>query len=101
MPRKRTHPDAQPPTTFDLRALLEEAGVTRTVAKFPKSATVFSQGDAATDVLYLEEGSVKLSVLSRAGKEAVVAILGPGEFFGEGCLAGQDRRMATASTVAP
>jgi CRP-like cAMP-binding protein len=57
---------------------------------------VFSQGDAANYVFYLQQGSVKLSVLSKTGKEAVVAIFGPGDFFGEGCLAGQPRRMATA-----
>ena len=101
MPRKRARPNPTPPSTPDLRAVLEDAGVTRTVAKYRRGAIVFAQGDPADDVLYLQEGSVKLSVLSRAGKEAVVAILGPGDFFGEGCLAGQDRRMATASTVAP
>ena len=67
--------------------------------KFARSAVVFSQGDAATEVFYLQQGSVKLSVLSRTGKEAIVAILRPGDFFGEGCLAGQPRRMATASAL--
>jgi CRP/FNR family transcriptional regulator, cyclic AMP receptor protein len=67
--------------------------------KYARSAVVFSQGDVATDVFYVQQGSIKLSVLSRSGKEAVVAILGPGDFFGEGCLAGQPRRMATASTL--
>ena len=62
---------------------------------------IFSQGDPATDVFYIQEGSVKLSVLSRTGKEAVVGMLGPGDFFGEGCLAGQPRRMATASAMSP
>jgi CRP-like cAMP-binding protein len=61
---------------------------------------VFAQGDPATEVFYVQLGSIKLSVLSRTGKEAVVAILGPGDFFGEGCLAGQPRRMATASALA-
>ena len=65
--------------------------------EYARSAVIFSQGDPAADVFYLQQGSVKLSVLSRTGKEAVVAILGPGDFFGEGCLAGQPRRMATAS----
>ena len=67
--------------------------------KYARSAVIFSQGDPATDVFYIQQGSVKLSVLSRTGKEAVVAILGPGDFFGEGCLAGQPRRMATASAL--
>jgi len=67
--------------------------------KYARSAVIFSQGDPAADVFYIQQGSVKLSVLSRTGKEAVVAILGPGDFFGEGCLAGQPRRMATASAL--
>jgi CRP-like cAMP-binding protein len=67
--------------------------------KYVRSAVVFAQGDPAADVFYIQQGSVKLSVLSRTGKEAVVGILGPGDFFGEGCLAGQSRRMATASAL--
>jgi CRP-like cAMP-binding protein len=70
------------------------------VEQYSPAAIIFSQGDNATDVFYLQDGSIKLSVLSRTGKEAVVAILGPGDFFGEGCLAGQERRMATASAMA-
>ena len=77
-------------------SLLDSAGIARTIATYAPSAVIFPQGGPATDVFYLQEGSVKLSVLSRTGKEAVVAILGPGDFFGEGCLAGQPRRMATA-----
>ena len=64
-----------------------------------RGATIFAQGDPATSVLYVEEGSVRLSVLSHAGKEAVIAILDGGHFFGEGCLAGQPYRMATASAM--
>jgi CRP/FNR family cyclic AMP-dependent transcriptional regulator len=60
---------------------------------------VFSQGDPATHVFYIQKGSIKIAVLSRAGKEAVVGILGQGDFFGEGCLAGQPRRMATAAVM--
>lgn len=86
---------------FDLDEFLESTGTARRVTKFAKSAVVFSQGDVASDVFYLQDGSIKLSVLSRTGKEAVVAILGPGDFFGEGCLAGQPRRMATARTLTP
>jgi len=86
----------QPLPVFELHSFLDSAGIARTITKYARSAVVFSQGDPATDVFYLQEGSVKLSVLSRLGKEAVVAILGPGDFFGEGCLAGQPRRMATA-----
>ena len=81
---KTTHPPPPAPQTFP---------------KYARSAVIFSQGDPAADVFYIQQGSVKLSVLSRTGKEAVVAILGPGDFFGEGCLAGQPRRMATASAL--
>jgi CRP-like cAMP-binding protein len=87
---------AQPLPVFELHSFLDPAGIARTITKYARSAVVFSQGDPATDVFYLQEGSVKFSVVSRLGKEAVVAILGPGDFFGEGCLAGQPRRMATA-----
>ncbi len=84
---------------FDLRIFLDSAGVARRITKYPRSAVVFAQGDPAADVLYIQQGSIKLSVLSRTGKEAVVGILGAGDFFGEGCLAGQPRRMATASAL--
>jgi CRP/FNR family cyclic AMP-dependent transcriptional regulator len=97
-------PTKQPPpwglhTPFNLQVFLESAGVARTVRKYARSAIIFSQGDLAEDVFYTQQGSIKLSVLSRTGKEAVVAVLGPGDFFGEGCLAGQPRRIATASAM--
>jgi CRP-like cAMP-binding protein len=94
-------PAALPLAAFNLHEFLESAGLTRRITRFTRGAAVFSQGDAATDVFYLQQGSIKLSVLSRTGKEAVVAILGPGDFFGEGCLAGQPRRMATAHVLTP
>ena len=84
---------------FDLQEFLDSAGLSRTIAKYAKSAVIFSQGDPATEVMYLQQGSVKISVLSKTGKEAIVAILSRGEFFGEGCLAGQSRRMATATAM--
>jgi len=87
------------PGAFDLQKFLESAGVARSVVRYARSATIFSQGDPAAEVLYLQRGRLKLSVLSPTGKEAVVAILGPGDFFGEGCLAGQTRRISTASTL--
>ena len=90
---------ALPLPAFVLESFLDSAGVGRTVRKYARSAVIFSQGDAATDVFYMQQGSVKLSVLSRTGKEAVVAVLGPGDFFGEGCLAEQPRRIATASAM--
>ena len=82
-----------------LESFLESAGVARTIRKYARSAVVFAQGDAAADVFYMQQGTVKLSVLSRTGKEAVVAVLVQGDFFGEGCLAGQPRRIATASAM--
>ncbi|HEY3161397.1 MAG TPA: Crp/Fnr family transcriptional regulator [Vicinamibacterales bacterium] len=84
---------------FELHKFLESAGFKRKVTKYSRSGVVFAQGDPAVEVFYIQLGSIKLSVLSRTGKEAVVAILGPGDFFGEGCLAGQPRRMATASAL--
>ena len=92
---------AWPLPAFDVQTFLDSAGVARKIAQYRRSAVIFSQGDPAADVFYIQEGSVKLSVLSRTGKEAVVAMLGPGDFFGEGCLAGQPRRMATASAMSP
>src|SRR6266852_2360318 len=86
---------------FDVKFFLDSAGLGRRVSKFGGKETVFAQGDPATEVMYIQEGGVKLSVVNETGREAVVAILGPGDFFGEGCLAGQTICMATATTVAP
>jgi CRP/FNR family transcriptional regulator, cyclic AMP receptor protein len=86
---------------FDLRAFLDSGGVTRRIMRFARDAVVFTQGDPANSVFYIQDGAVKLSVLSSAGKEAVVGMLGPGDFFGEGCLAGQPLRMGTATAVVP
>lgn len=88
-----------PLSRFDLTSLLHSAGAAFTTRKYAKSAVIFPQGDGATEVFYVQHGRVKLSVLSRAGKEAVVAILTQGEFFGEGCLADQPRRIATATAI--
>jgi CRP-like cAMP-binding protein len=84
---------------FNAQAFLDSAGVSRKVKEFKKGAVIYSQGDAAKNVMYLQEGGVKLTVVSEGGKEAVVAILGPGDFFGEGCLAGQSVRMGTATAI--
>jgi len=84
---------------FDAQAFLDSAGVLRKVKEMKKAEIIYSQGEAAKNVMYLQEGGVKLSVVNGAGKEAVVAILGPGDFFGEGCLAGQTVRMGTATTI--
>jgi CRP/FNR family cyclic AMP-dependent transcriptional regulator len=86
---------------FDVQAFLDSASLRRKVHKFRAKETVFAQGDPAKNVLYIQEGGVKLTVVNEAGKEAVTAILGPGNFFGEGCLAGQPQRVSTAATIAP
>ena len=86
---------------FDVQLFLESAGLGRKVDKFPAKQTVFSQGDPATNVMYIQEGGVKLTVVNETGKEAVVAMLGPGDFFGEGCLAGQSICIATATAISP
>src|SRR6266481_2377519 len=88
-------------SAFDVELFLDSAGLRRTVDKFRRKETVFAQGDPAKHVMYIQEGGVKLTVVNETGKEAVVAILGPGDFFGEGCLAGQSVCIATATTVAP
>src|SRR5579862_8401450 len=87
--------------SFDVKLFLDSTGLGRKVGKFRAKETVFAQGDAATNVMYIQEGGVKLSVVNTSGREAVIAILGPGDFFGEGCLAGRAVTMATATTVAP
>jgi CRP-like cAMP-binding protein len=84
---------------FDLDGFLESAGLSRTVAKYAKGIIVFSQGDPAAQVMYIQHGTIKLSVLSKTGKEAIVGMLGAGDFFGEGCLAGQTLRMSTATAM--
>jgi len=81
--------------------VLDWTGATTHRAEFAAGATIFAQGDPATSVMYIEQGTVRLSVLSHAGKEAVVAVLEASHFFGEGCLAGQPYRMATATAIAP
>jgi CRP/FNR family cyclic AMP-dependent transcriptional regulator len=86
---------------FDAQVFLDTAGVARRMKEFNKAEAIYSQGDAATNVFYLQKGIVRLSVVSEGGKEAVVATLGPGDFFGEGCLAGQSIRMGTAVAISP
>ena len=85
--------------TFDPKAFLAKADGGRTVSKHEMNQVIFAQGDPADAVLYIQHGKVKVTVNSAQGKEAVVAILGPDEFCGEGCLAGQPRRMATATAM--
>ena len=84
---------------FDVEKYLASASPARRVVKYRQGEVVYSQGDTSDDVNYIQKGAIKLSVISRLGKEAVVAMLGPGDFFGEGALAGQSVRMATATAV--
>ena len=92
-PRKRALPK------FNAQAFLASTGIARKLKDYVKGDHVFAQGDPCRHVYYLQKGAVKLSVLSQTGQEAVVAILAPGDFFGEGCLAGQTVRMGTATAT--
>ena len=89
------------PTPFGLDSFLDAGGVRRRVLSLPRHGVAYSQGSAATSVLYVQRGGIKLMVTSSLGKEAVVAMLGPGDFFGEGCLAGQPLRMGSAIALVP
>jgi CRP/FNR family transcriptional regulator, cyclic AMP receptor protein len=84
---------------FEVVKYLESAGVHRTVAKYGKGQRIFSQGDLSDTVMYLQAGVVKIAVASSTGKEAIIALLQPGEFFGEGCIAGQPLRVASATAM--
>ena len=86
---------------FNAQLYFASVGVARKVVEYRKSEKAYSQGNPGTDVLYIQKGGIKLSVVNAVGKEAVVAMLGPGDFFGEGCLAGQKVRMGTATAIAP
>jgi CRP/FNR family transcriptional regulator, cyclic AMP receptor protein len=90
---------ARTPPAFDVQASLKSAGISPRTVRFAADTAIFAQGAQANSVFYVLDGGVKLSVLSSSGKEAVVAMLGPGDFFGEGCLAGQPLRMGTATAV--
>ena len=85
--------------SFDPKAFLAKAGDGRSIGNYRRDRIVFSQGEPADSVFYIQKGKVKVTVVSEQGKEAVVAILGTDEFFGEGCLAGQTRRIATVMTM--
>jgi CRP/FNR family cyclic AMP-dependent transcriptional regulator len=84
---------------FNPKSFLAKVGKGKTHTDYTKDQKVFSQGEAAQAIFYLQKGKVKLTVVSRQGKEAVIAILGGGDFFGEGCLAGQPQRMSTVTTL--
>jgi CRP/FNR family transcriptional regulator, cyclic AMP receptor protein len=85
--------------TFDPKKFLSKVGEGKTISRFRKDQIIFSQGEVADAVFYIQQGKVKLTVVSEQGKEAVVAVLGPGQFFGEGCLNGHPLRIATTRAV--
>jgi CRP/FNR family transcriptional regulator, cyclic AMP receptor protein len=85
--------------SFDPKSFLAKVGEGRSIGKYRKDQVLFSQGEPADAVFYIQKGKVKVTVVSEQGKEAVVAILGPDEFFGEGCLAGQARRIANVAAM--
>jgi len=87
--------------SFDPQVFLDTAGVSRKVVEYRRNESIYSQGDAAETVMYVQKGGVKFSVVNGSGKEAVVAMFGPTDFFGEGCMAGQALRMGTATAVTP
>src|SRR5271156_6098404 len=86
---------------FDPQVFLDTAGVSRKIAEYRRKESIYAQGDAAESVMYVQKGGVKLSVVNGSGKEAVVAMFGPTDFFGEGCMAGQTIRMGTATAITP
>jgi CRP/FNR family cyclic AMP-dependent transcriptional regulator len=86
---------------FDAGVYLETAGVKRKIVPYRKGQTIFTQGDKCDSALYLQIGVVKITVNSSTGKEAVIALLEPGDFFGEGCISGQTLRVSTATAMGP
>jgi CRP/FNR family transcriptional regulator, cyclic AMP receptor protein len=86
---------------FDPQVFLDTAGVAREVAEFRRNESIYTQGEAANSVMYVQKGGVKFSVVNGSGREAVVAMFGPSDFFGEGCMAGQTVRMGTATAITP
>ena len=84
---------------FDVRTFLGTSGLAKTIVAYRRSEIIFAQGDPSDRVMYIQEGGVKLSAQSKGGRDVVVAMLGPGDFFGEGCLAGQSRRLGNATAV--
>lgn len=100
-PKTRPAPPLAQKPVGDTEEFLASAGADRRATTYPKGTVVFSQGEPSDAVMYIQKGRVKMSVLSRTGKEAVVAMLGPGDFFGEGALTGQPIRIGTATTMTP
>jgi CRP-like cAMP-binding protein len=94
-----TRKSAKP--VFNAQHFLDSVGAARKSAEYRRGEVIFSQGDPSVEVMYIKKGGVKLSIVNENGKEAVVAILGQGDFFGEGCLAGQMLRMGSATAITP
>src|SRR5450432_4563797 len=92
---------AQKKSPFDVQVFLDSVGASRKIVEYRKKQAIFSQGDPADSVIYVQQGSVKLTVVNESGKEAVVAIFGSGDFLGEGGMAGQPLRMGTATAMVP
>jgi CRP/FNR family cyclic AMP-dependent transcriptional regulator len=101
MERKKRANEERIPKILDPELFLNSPGVAKTKLEFGRKTTIFSQGDHTNNLMYILKGEVKVSVVSKSGKEAVLGILGPGEFIGEGGLAGQPLRMATATALTP
>jgi CRP/FNR family cyclic AMP-dependent transcriptional regulator len=102
MKTKRNKPgNSRKINSFNAQAFLDTAGVARKVCEYRRNESIFTQGDAAETVMYVQKGGVKLSVVNGSGKEAVVAMFGPTDFFGEGCMAGQKLRMGTTTAITP
>jgi CRP/FNR family cyclic AMP-dependent transcriptional regulator len=99
MGERNTTPKTKSGAQFDPAAFLETSAKGRTISTYRKKQIIFAQGDASDAVIYIKKGKVKVTVVSKHGKEAVVAILGPDEFMGEGCLIGQPKRLSTATTM--
>ena len=97
--KSKSSPKLSPQHAVAAQTFLDSAGVARKVKEVKKAELVYAQGAAAESIIYLQSGGVKLTVVNEVGKEAVVAILGPGDFFGEGCLAGQSVRIGTATAI--
>ena len=96
MKMKKSKTESHEPLSF-----LDRSGMARKFAEFQKDEQIYCQGDAAKSVMYIQKGNVKFSVVSASGRVAVVAMLGPSDFFGEGCMAGQSVRMGTATAITP
>jgi CRP/FNR family cyclic AMP-dependent transcriptional regulator len=101
MSRIPSRSEAASAAPFDVQAFLLSSGVPRTVVNFARGETIFTQGEACDHIMYIRSGGVKLSVMSKSGREAVVAMLGPTDFFGEACLTGQPLRMGSAMAITP